>query len=84
MCGSIEFGICPICKQEKPLNRKYFYYNVDCVCCGGAAKDYHFEIAYHCNDCEPIKPETIKPTLKASSYEIKEKQYMIKIIIFKL
>lgn len=69
MSGGIEFGICPVCGEEKSLNRKYFKYKLDCVCCGGAAKDYHFEIAWHCYDCEPIEPTTIRPILLTCNIE---------------
>lgn len=72
MIGGIEFGKCPVCGEEKPLNRKYFNYKLDCDCCGGSAKDYHFEIAWHCNDCEPIEPATIKPVLFTRNLEKQE------------
>lgn len=57
-------GGCDCCgKQNMILTRKYFHYDVKCDCCGGAAKNYHFEIVDHCSDCTPRAPSRIRITL---------------------
>ena len=56
MCCSSEIGYCDICHMEKPLSRKYYYYDIDCECCNG---NTHFEIVRHCKDCTPIPPRKI-------------------------
>ena len=62
MSGCSEFGICDICKETKPLQRTYFKYNIKCEC----HSPYHFELVYHCSDCQPIEPKETKITLKTS------------------
>lgn len=54
--GDIEFGTCKVCKQEKPLQRKYYRYNIDCDCCNNE----HFEYVAHCKDCTPVEPAVTK------------------------
>jgi hypothetical protein len=54
--GEQEFGRCPICGEDKPLIRKYYYYNIKCDCCSPT----HFELRYHCKDCKPQKPFTVR------------------------
>ncbi len=62
--GTSESGTCDICKTEcHSLARKYYKYDVDCECCGGAAKDYHFEIVKHCFNCEPKPPKKITASM---------------------
>lgn len=59
--GDIEVGRCKICgKEDIPINRKYYHYDIKCEC----HSPQHFEIVYHCNDCEPKEPYETKITLK--------------------
>lgn len=60
MSGTCEFGKCDICKEEKPLQRTYFYYNIKCEC----HSPYHFVIVHHCFDCVAIEPKETTITLK--------------------
>lgn len=62
MSGSSEFGKCDICKQEKPLQRTYFHYDIKCECCSTK----HFEMVHHCFDCVAIEPKETTITLKTS------------------
>ena len=55
MSGSIEWGVCSICKSEGQVSRKYYYYDIVCDCCRGG----HFEIVKHCDKCEPKAPRRI-------------------------
>jgi len=59
-----EYGMCNICKKEKVLQRKYYYYGIKCEC----HSPEHFEIVFHCLDCAPKAPEKttihIKPKVK--------------------
>lgn len=62
MSGICEYGICPYCKEKKPLNRTYFRYNIKCEC----HSPYHFEIVCHCSTCIPIEPKETRITLRTS------------------
>lgn len=62
MSGSIEIAKCGTCKQIKPVTRKYYHYDINCDCCNTK----HFEIAYHCSDCEPIEPSFTKIQIETS------------------
>jgi len=64
MSGEGEYGRCDCCGKDKGLNRKYFYYDVKCDCCGGASKNEHFVIVRYCKDCVPIPPSRIKIVLE--------------------
>ena len=62
MCGSIEIGTCNICgKTNIQLVRKYYYYKIQCKCCGAKHKNVnvHFELVRHCNNCNPKPPRRI-------------------------
>lgn len=74
----LEYGKCPICGKEKPLDRTYFYYNIPCECCGCKrdGKDMHFELRIHCDKCVPDIPRSIKPMLRS---KIDNMQYRIEI-----
>lgn len=61
--GDVEFGKCGVCKEDKPLQRKYYRYNIDCECCGNE----HFEYVAHCKDCTPVEPVTTRVTIKTST-----------------
>ena len=54
--GDCEHGKCDICGEENFLDRRYYYYNIKCDCCGG---DRHFEFIRHCNNCEPKPPRKV-------------------------
>ena len=56
MSGEMEWGTCPSCKKEGPINRTYYHYAIKCEC----HSPTHFEIVYHCNECEPQEPKTTK------------------------
>ncbi len=66
MMGDIEVSICSICKQEKPVSRKYYDYNITCECCNGK-NDNHFEIVWYCSECKPIPPRSISAVIKPIS-----------------
>lgn len=69
--AEIEMGRCEFCgRNGVSLNRKYYYYNVDCECCGAKhnGKKVHFEIRYHCSDCEPKPPREIKVVMEGRKY----------------
>lgn len=66
--GEIEFGKCPYCRQEKPLQRKYFYYDINCEC----HSPQHFEIVWHCKDCIPQEPKETKITIKTENLKRNE------------
>lgn len=52
-----EVGYCDICHKKMNLNRKYYYYGLECQCCG--SKYGHFEIIKYCNNCTPEPPKWI-------------------------
>lgn len=52
MSGEVEWGYCEYCKYEGQINRHYFRYDINCECCN----NNHFEIVWHCNNCQPIDP----------------------------
>ena len=60
MSGDREIGMCDICREIKPLQRAYFEYKIKCEC----HSPYHFEIVYHCSNCQPIEPKETKITLR--------------------
>ena len=60
MCGETEFGKCDICKEDKPLERTYYRYDIKCEC----HSPYHFELVIHCKDCVPEEPSETKIVLK--------------------
>ena len=45
-----EIDYCDICHKKKQVQRKYYYYDINCECCGDPQ---HFELVKHCADCEP-------------------------------
>jgi len=63
MSRDAEFGTCPVCGQETQLNRTYFKYDLKCEC----HSPQHFEIAWHCNYCEPIEPGITKIIIKTKN-----------------
>jgi len=72
MSGSVEYGKCQCCGKEAILTRTYFYYDIDCTCCGSIhnGKKTHFELIRHCSKCVPKEPTTIKVHLTASKYKV--------------
>jgi len=60
MSGCVEYGICDVCGKETTLSRKYFRYDVNCEC----HSPNHFEIVWHCNECEPIEPKITEMIVK--------------------
>lgn len=61
----IEVCECDICNKVKPVERKYYRYDIICECCNGS-KDHHFEIVRYCSDCEPKPPIATKVCIKPS------------------
>lgn len=61
MSGNVEFGKCDVCQKENTLSRKYYYYDIQCECCGAKheGKNVHFEIVLHCSNCTPKEPKSI-------------------------
>lgn len=59
MSGEMEWGTCSVCKKDGPINRTYYHYVIECECHSPS----HFEIVYHCNECEPVEPRTTKITM---------------------
>lgn len=57
--GDSEYGKCDICKKEGHVNRKY-YYDIECECCSPK----HFEIVFHCNECDPLEPKETKIVMR--------------------
>jgi hypothetical protein len=55
--GDIEVGYCDICHKKAQLQRKYYYYDVNCDCCGSSQG--HFEIVKYCDECTPKPPKRI-------------------------
>ena len=61
MEGCIEIGKCDICGMENiQLNRTYYRYDIKCEC----HSPEHFEIVWHCCNCEPKEPEETKIVIK--------------------
>lgn len=58
-----EFGKCEICGKKSILNRKYYYYNINCECCASSEKK-HFEIVRYCDNCNPKPPQKISVYVK--------------------
>ena len=54
----IEVDYCDICHQKKQVSRKYYYYGINCKCCGSTQG--HFEIVRHCENCDPIPSKYIQ------------------------
>lgn len=51
--NEIEIDYCDICHKKTQVFRKYYYYDIDCECCGKK----HFEIIRYCKDCKPEPPK---------------------------
>jgi len=58
--SEIEVGRCEICREEKQLQRKTFYYGIKCEC----HSPEHFETVSHCKDCTPVEPFETRISLK--------------------
>lgn len=56
-----EDGYCDICHKKGQITRDYYYYDINCECCGG---DLHFEIVRHCQNCKPKPPKRISAIVK--------------------
>lgn len=68
MSGCMMYGKCDVCGKESNLNRKYFYYGIQCEC----HSPEHFEIVEHCDDCVPVAPERTRITIKPSDHRESE------------
>lgn len=49
--NDIEVNYCDICHKKKQIKRKYYYYDINCDCCGSPRG--HFEIVKYCDECIP-------------------------------
>ena len=54
---NVEVDYCDICHKKKQIKRKYYYYDVNCDCCGSPRG--HFEIVRYCDECTPKPPKRI-------------------------
>lgn len=52
MSGDLEYGKCNYCDHLGSVTRKYYNYGIKCLC----HSDEHFQIVWHCNNCEPQDP----------------------------
>lgn len=59
MGGTVEIAICDICGNLKPVNRKYYKYDIKCDCCSC----HHHELIRHCNECVPKPPNKVSVEL---------------------
>lgn len=64
--GDLEFGKCDMCKNDAPVNRQYYYYDIKCDCCN-SRNDDHFEIVRYCKNCTPIPPRQISLSIKPTT-----------------
>ena len=63
MAGDAERGTCSVCQKiVNGITRKYYYYDIECDCCN-TKEDDHFEIVFHCNNCEPKPPRKVTCSL---------------------
>ena len=60
-----ENATCDICGEYRQVNRKYYYYPINCECCDGTT---HFEIVRYCKNCTPVPPRWI--TMIAKPIEV--------------
>ena len=60
-----EINYCSICGNKKEVQRTNYYYGIKCEC----HSPEHFEIVWHCKDCEPKEPEKTKITLTRKQLE---------------
>ena len=52
--GDVEVGKCGQChRSDVALQRKYYYYDIDCDCCDGTE---HFVFVRYCSNCRPVAP----------------------------
>ena len=65
MSGGVMFGRCECCGKEKPLQRTYFRYPINCQC----HNNQHFELIDHCADCMPQKPKETKVCLSVQQID---------------
>ena len=65
MSGDVMFGRCECCGKEKPLQRTYFRYPINCQC----HNNQHFELIDHCADCMPQKPKETKVCLSVQQID---------------
>ena len=63
------FGKCDYCRKEKPLNIKYYQYDLKCDCHNGN----HSERIEHCDECVPKPPSRIRVVFDASNVKLLEK-----------
>ena len=58
--SDIEIDYCDVCHKKTQVQRQYYYYDIDCECCGGN----HFQIIRYCKDCKPEPPLWISAQVK--------------------
>lgn len=65
-------GTCEICgKENVPLKRKYYYYDIECDCCS----PQHFECVDYCKDCTPKPPRKTVVSIRPIEEEKQEVAY---------
>lgn len=67
MCD-IEINKCSTCGEKKKVNRKYFNFQFKCECCLNK-ENFHKEIVYYCNECEPKYPIETTALIKIEGVE---------------
>lgn len=61
MSGDQELTRCSICGHKSVVERKYYYYDINCECCNGK---HHFEIVRYCSKCKPEPPLKVIASVK--------------------
>jgi len=64
--SEVEIDYCDICHKKKQIQRKYYYYDINCECCGGPQ---HFEIVKYCTECKPVPHHWITAIVIPTSKE---------------
>lgn len=71
--GDVEYGKCPTCNTEGPLERRYYHYDIKCEC----HSPDHFEIVWYCKNCSPKEPEFTRIHLHTAKLRRLTKQGII-------
>lgn len=58
-------GNCELCDKLRHLNRKCFFYDVNCDCC----EVEHVKVIKHCDDCQPTAPNSVTIEKKHMYYD---------------
>lgn len=66
MMADVELANCDMCHVLKPVQRKYYTYDIKCDCCNNKEDD-HFEIVRHCVTCAPKPPTKVLANLRPNN-----------------